>query len=108
MSLQGSKVFKGPDMSLLRSKQGPGMNLHQLMLQAMKMRLCFKSIELRMVPWLLDLHLLGMFNFESRHTSYVCRKKYVYLVKEYPISKSGNSSSKTVGYPFVGKIEILD
>merc|ERR550532_2911863 len=33
MSLRGSKVFKGPGMSLLRSRKGPGMSLHQPMLQ---------------------------------------------------------------------------
>ena len=78
MSLQkGSKVFKkGPDMSLLKSKKGPGMSLlrsrkgpgmsllRSKVFKAMKMKLCFKSIELRMVPWLLDLHLLGKFIFD--------------------------------------------
>ena len=66
MSLQkGSKVFKGPGMSLLKSRKGPGMSLlRSKVFKAMKMKLCFKSIELRMVPWLLDLHLLGKFIFD--------------------------------------------
>merc|ERR1711988_1402463 len=38
------------------TKNDPDMSL-QLILQAMRMKQCFKFIEWRMVPWSLDLHL---------------------------------------------------